>query len=122
MKFLLASLKTPNNSKNCSESRIKFLFRLSFAVISRFFPVYIHSWLSEQFSGSQAGYGKTFRDTAAIRKSEQALCEGLQEGISELVSDFIEAVRNFIFDFFHKKTTKNCENQKRSFKKYCFNF
>jgi hypothetical protein len=28
MKFLLASLKTLTNSKCCSESRIKFLFRL----------------------------------------------------------------------------------------------
>jgi hypothetical protein len=25
-------------------------------------------------------------------------------------------------DFLHRKTTKNCENPKRSFKKYCFNF
>jgi hypothetical protein len=63
MKFLLA------NSKNCSVSRIKFLFRLSFALIGRFFPVYIHSRLSEQFSGSQAGYGTTFRDTGGYQKA-----------------------------------------------------
>jgi hypothetical protein len=70
-KFLLASLKTLTNSKKCSESHIKFLFWLSFALIGRFFPVYIHTLLSEQFSGSQAGYGTTFRETqAAIRKSE----------------------------------------------------
>ncbi len=52
MKFSLASLK------KCFVNRIKFLFRLFFALIGLFFTVYIHSWLSEQFSGSQAGYGK----------------------------------------------------------------
>ncbi len=41
-------------------------------------------------------------------------------GISQLVSDFIEANRNFNLDFLYKKTTNNCENHKRSFKKYCF--
>jgi hypothetical protein len=67
MKFLLASLKTltGTNSKICSESRIKFLFRLSFALIGQFFLLYIHRRLSEQFSESQA--------PAAIRKPEQAL-------------------------------------------------
>jgi hypothetical protein len=55
MKFFLASLKTLTDSENCSEkSRIKFLFWLSFALIGKFFPMYIHSRLSEQFSGSQA--------------------------------------------------------------------
>ncbi len=48
MKFLLASLKTLTNSKRFSESRIKFLLRLSFALLGQFFLVYIHSWLSEQ--------------------------------------------------------------------------
>jgi hypothetical protein len=60
MKFSLASLKTLTSSNKFSVNRIKFLFRRSFALIGRFFPVYIHSRLSEQFSGSQAGYGKTF--------------------------------------------------------------
>jgi hypothetical protein len=31
IKFIVASLKTLTDSRNCSESRIKFLFRLSFA-------------------------------------------------------------------------------------------
>jgi hypothetical protein len=48
MKFLLASSKTLINSKSCSESRIKFLFRLSFALIGRFMLVDIYSRLSEQ--------------------------------------------------------------------------
>jgi hypothetical protein len=46
--------KTLTNSKSCSERRIKFLFRLSFALIGQFILVYIHSWLSETFSESQA--------------------------------------------------------------------
>jgi hypothetical protein len=63
MKLLIAfSKKTLTNSKNYSVSRIK-LFKLFFTPIGRFSPVYIHSRLSEQFSGSQAGYGTTFRDT-----------------------------------------------------------
>jgi hypothetical protein len=68
MKFLLASLKTLINSK----SRINFLFRLSFALIGRFFHVYIHSRLSEQFSGSQVAE-QLLETQAAIRKPEQAL-------------------------------------------------
>jgi hypothetical protein len=59
MKLLLASLKTFTNSKNCSVSRIKFL---SFALIGRFFPVFL-------FSGSQAGYGTFFRDTDGYQKA-----------------------------------------------------
>jgi hypothetical protein len=63
IKFLLPSLKTLTNTKSCSESRIKFMFRLSIALIGRFILVYIHSWLSEQLLKAQA----------AIRKPEQAL-------------------------------------------------
>jgi hypothetical protein len=69
MKFLLASLKTLTNSKSCSESRIKFLFRLSFALNGQFFLLYIHSRLSEQFSESQAGFGKTFKGTGGYQKA-----------------------------------------------------
>ncbi len=64
MKFLFASFKTlADSSENFSQSRIKILFRVSFALIGQLFPVYIHSRLLEQFSGSQAGYRTTFRDT-----------------------------------------------------------
>jgi hypothetical protein len=28
--------------------------------------------------------------------------------------------KDFILNFLYKKTAKNCENQKRSFKKFCF--
>ncbi len=103
---------------------MKILFRLSFALIGQFFLVYIHSRLSEQFSESQVGFWiwTVLEAQAAIRKPEQALWRGLLEGISQLVIDFLEASRNFILEFLHKKTTKKFENQERSFKKYCFEF
>ncbi len=66
---LLASLETLTNFKSCSESRIKFLFRLSFALIGRFILVFIHSWLLEQFSESQAGFGTTFKGTSGYQKA-----------------------------------------------------
>jgi hypothetical protein len=68
MKFFLASLKTLTNSKNGSKNFTNFLFRLFFALIGRIFPV-ILSRLSEQFSGSQAGHGTTFRDTGGYKKA-----------------------------------------------------
>jgi hypothetical protein len=120
---LLASLKTLTNSKSFSESYIKFLFPLlSFALIGQLFLVYIHSRLSEQFSESQAGFGTTFKGTGGYQKAGTNSMKRLLEGISQLGSDFIEASRNFILDFLHKKTTENCENHNRSFKKYCFEF
>jgi hypothetical protein len=68
MKFLLASWKTVTNSKNCSESRIKFLVRLSFALIGLFFQCHSQR-LAKQFSGSQAGNGTTFRDTGGYQEA-----------------------------------------------------
>jgi hypothetical protein len=60
MKCLRASLKTLTNSKKCYESRIKFLLGLPMLLLVDFSSVqYIHSRLSEQFSGSQVGFGTT---------------------------------------------------------------
>jgi hypothetical protein len=103
MKFLLASMKTLTNSKNCSKSRIKFLFQLSFALIGHLFPVYIHSQLSEQFSGSQAGYGTTFRDTGRYQKAGTS-CMKRVTG------------RNFTI------SKREARGNFHSFKKYCFHF
>jgi hypothetical protein len=123
MKFLLASLKTLTNSTNCSESRIKLLLRLSFALICRFFQCTFIACFRNNFQEDGRVKEQLLETQAAIRKPEQALWRGLLEGISKLlVSDFIEASRNFGFDFLHKKTTKNFENHKRSLKKYCFDF
>jgi hypothetical protein len=68
-KVSLASLKTLANSKINSESRIKFLFRLSFVLIGRLSPAYMHARLSGQFPGSQAAFGTIFRVTGGYRKA-----------------------------------------------------
>ncbi len=56
----------------------------------------------------------------ALGKPEQAVWRELLEEFSQLVSDFIEASRNLIWAFLHKKTEKRCENHQRSHKKYCY--
>jgi hypothetical protein len=75
IKFLLASLKTLANSKDCPLKRIKFLFRLSFALIRRFSPAYIHGRLSEQFSESQVAFGTSLKITGCHQKSQNKLPE-----------------------------------------------
>jgi hypothetical protein len=72
--------------------------------------MYIHSRLSEQFSESQADFGTPFKGTGGYQKARTNSLRGLLEGISQLVSDFIEASKNFILDFLYKKTTENREN------------
>jgi hypothetical protein len=74
-----------------------------------FFLVYIHSRLSEQFSKSQAGFGINFKGTGGYRdqKAGTSSLKRVTGRISQFVSDFIEASRNFILDFLHKKTTEN---------------
>ncbi len=84
MKFLFASLKTFTNSKNCSVSRIKFLFRLSFAPPCSFFSC-VGTFIADfrnNFLGSQAGYRTILETQAAIRKSGQAPLREFLEGIS----------------------------------------
>jgi hypothetical protein len=86
------------NSKDFSESRIKIL---SFNLIGRLTPVYIHGWLFEQLLKS---------------------LRGLLDGFSQFVIDIIEAGRNFILDVLRKKTVNNCENRQRSYIKYFLYF
>ncbi len=72
MNFLLASLKTIEKLVRKSHQSVQ----LSFVFIGQFFPVYIHSRLSEQCSGSQAGYGTTFRYTQRrLSESQNKLSE-----------------------------------------------
>jgi hypothetical protein len=59
--------------------------------------MYIHGWISEQFSGSQAALGTTFRVTAAYRKVGTSFLK-MVIGRIFAVKDFIEASRNFILD------------------------
>jgi hypothetical protein len=72
MKFLLAYHDT--NSKSCSESRIKFLFRLSFALNGQFFPVYqVHTFLAgiwNNFQNHRRVSEQLLKPQAAIRKPE----------------------------------------------------
>ncbi len=76
--FLLANVKTHNNSKDRSVSRIKFLFRLSFALNGWFSPVYIyvrdnfqeHRRLSEKLLESRAAVGKPFIFSEVKKKAE----------------------------------------------------
>jgi hypothetical protein len=73
-----------------------------------FFPEYIHSRLSEQLLETKPELSSLKRVTERIFTISKCA--------------FIEATRNFIMDFLHKKTAINCENHKSSFKKYCFDF
>jgi hypothetical protein len=99
MKFLLDSLQTLTNSQSCSESCIKFLFRLSFALIGQFFLVY---------GTFIAGFQDNFQNHRRV--SEQKVGTSSLKRVTgrhfTLLRDFIEASRNFILDFLNKKTTE----------------
>ncbi len=64
------------NSTDCSKSRLKFPFLISLALFDRFSPVYIHSRLSQQLSGSKAAFGTTFIVTGSYRKARKGPEEG----------------------------------------------
>ncbi len=107
MKFLIASLKTLTSYKNCSVSRIQFLFRFSFTLIG-------------QFSGSQAGYGTTFRDKGGYQKAGKSSLKrvtGMKFTISKW---FRRSKQKLWFGFPTQKTTRKYENLQRSFKKILF--
>jgi hypothetical protein len=108
IKFLLASLKTLKNSKKCSVSRSVPAFLCSHW--SNFSPCTFIASFRNNFEDHRRVTEQLLETQAAIRKPEQALWRGLLEGISQIVSDFIEASRNFYLDFLYKKTTKNYEN------------
>jgi hypothetical protein len=66
------------------------------------------------FRNSFQGYKTTFRDTGGYQKTgtKGYWNTGVLEGISQLVSDFIETSRNFNLDFLHKNTASNCAQSK----------
>ncbi len=121
IKFLLASLNIQTSSKDCSDSCIKFLFRLCFLSLMVNFSR-IHSWPAfgtiVKITGGFRNNFYSYR--VAIGELERASWIGLLEGFLQFVSDFIEAIRIFILNVLHKKTAKNFENRQRSHKKYCF--
>jgi hypothetical protein len=69
LKILFASLKTLPDFENSSESLIKFLFRLSFALIGQFFSSVHSKPAFGTISGPKACYGTTFRDTGGYQKA-----------------------------------------------------
>jgi hypothetical protein len=70
---LLASLKTLINSKNCSESRIKFLFWFSFALIGRFLQCTFIVGFRNNFQDHRRVREQLLETQPAIRKTEEGL-------------------------------------------------
>ncbi len=108
--FLLASLKTLTNSKDCSESCIKFLFRLSFSLINRFFflcTLYIHGPFSERFSEITGGFRNGFQRHRRHSESRNKLYE---EGYC--MEGFLLKYPNqkLYFGFSTRNEVKMCEN------------
>ncbi len=108
IKFLLASLKTLNNYKDCSESPIKFLFRLSFSLIGR---------LLDKFWGSQAAFGTktTFKLTAGYQKARTSFpVEGYWKDFhSEQAETWV---------YFWYSSAKNCKKPSELLQKILFLF
>jgi hypothetical protein len=90
IKFLHASLKTFTNLRIFRKLH-QILFWFSLSLIGHC------SWLALEIM---------FRITGGYLKAEQASWLGLLKWFSQLVSDFIEASRNFMLDVFHKKQPK----------------
>jgi hypothetical protein len=92
--------------------------RLSFALIGEFSPVYIHGWLYDQFSESQAAFGTTFRVTGGFLKAAPE--EGYK--IVTFSIQFPRSIQILYFGFSSQKDSKNCVNIKCLLKKDCFDF
>jgi hypothetical protein len=87
------------NYKDCSKSRIKFLFRLSLTFTGWLSPVYIHGGLSEQFSGPQAD----FRTTSTVTGGNWKAGTSFLNHFISFVSDSIKASRNLMVYFLPTK-------------------
>ncbi len=101
MKFLLASLKTFILILKVVPKVASMLFRFSFALIGKFFLVYIHNRIQEQFLESRT----TFKGTGGYQKAGTSSLKTFT-GRNFRISVFIEASRNFILDFLHKRQLK----------------
>jgi hypothetical protein len=105
MKFLFASLKHLIILIILSKEASNFYSSFPFLSLVDFFT-FIDGFRNN-FSGSQAGFEKTFRDVGGYQKAgTNSLKRVTGKRISQIVSDFTEASRSFILDFLHKKTTK----------------
>ncbi len=117
--FLLASLKTLTDSEYCSERCIRIsgpAFRVShctsFLCLSLvdFLQCTCHGRLSEQFSGSQAAFGTTFRVTGGYRKARTTFLKRVTWIIFTSSKLFYRSKRKLYLDFLDKKAVKNFEN------------
>ncbi len=77
-----------------------------FSLIGGNSPNNIHGRLSEQFQGDTRLLEQLLLSQAAIRNLENVFWRGLQEGFSQLVSDFKEISRKFILDVLEKDSKK----------------
>jgi hypothetical protein len=87
--------------------------------MSKFSPEEVHVRLSEQCLESQAAFGTTLRVSGVYQKAGTSSLKRVT-GVIFTISDFIEASRNFMLDFLHKKTANICKNHQRSFQKVLF--
>jgi hypothetical protein len=73
IKFLLASLKTLIDTKSCSESRVRFLFRFSFALNCPFLQNTFMASLLNTFQDQRRLSEQLLETQAAIGKPEPTL-------------------------------------------------
>ncbi len=78
-KFSACFFETLTKFKTYFESLIKILFRLSFALIARFSPVYIHAGFRNNIQDHGRSSKQLLESQAAIRKPEQASCRGVKD-------------------------------------------
>ncbi len=89
---------------------------LSFPFIGQFSLVYILRAVILNIFRITCGFWNNIKS----HKRLSEIRNKLPEGFSQLISDFIEAGRNFIFDVIFRKTAKNCDTHQWLYKKYCF--
>ncbi len=110
-------MKTVTNSKDCFESRIKIFVPVFLCCHwSIFVNVHVITGFRNYFQNHRLLSEQLLESQAAAWKPEQASYRWLLESLSELVSDFREASRNFIFKFL-KKAAKYCKNHRHRYKK-----
>ncbi len=116
-----------SDSKDCSESPIKFFVWLSFPLRGRFSQVYMYNctfmacFLSN-FSGLQeAALGTRLESKAVIWKVWTTFLKRVTGRISIISKWLHRSKQKLYLDFLHRKTTKHCETI-RTHKKIMFWF
>ncbi len=95
IKFLLASLKIQSNSKNCSESRIKFCSIFPLISLVDFSSVFSWPAFGTIFTFT-GGFWNNFQSHRCLLGSQNKLPEeGYWKNFLQLVSDFLKGSRIF---------------------------